>query len=72
METTYIEKTSAKALGTYSRAYSIFKTKHLRANIKLIVYTALIKSIITYACPTWEFDETAASTEQSSPLYWQS
>jgi hypothetical protein len=24
-------------------------------NIKLPVYKALIRSIITYACPTWEF-----------------
>jgi hypothetical protein len=51
----HIEKTEAKALGTYIRTYSIFKSKHLRAHIKLIVYRALIKSIMTYACPTWEF-----------------
>jgi hypothetical protein len=38
-------------LGTYS----IFENMHLSANIKLIVYRALIRSIMTYACPTWEF-----------------
>jgi hypothetical protein len=32
-----------------------FESKHLSANIKLIVYGALIRSIMTYACPTWEF-----------------
>jgi hypothetical protein len=50
----HIEKTSAKALGTYMRSYSIFKSKHMSANIKLIVYRALIRSIVTYAYPTWE------------------
>jgi hypothetical protein len=51
----HIEKTAARALGMYIRTYSIFKSKHLSANIKLIVYTTLISSIMTYACPTWEF-----------------
>jgi hypothetical protein len=48
----HIEKTAAKALCTYVRTYSIFKSKHLSAHIKLIVYRALIRSIMTYACPT--------------------
>jgi predicted lipase len=52
----YIEKTAAKNLGTYIRTYSIFKSKHLSANIKLIVYRALIRSTMTYTCPTWEFE----------------
>jgi hypothetical protein len=51
----HIEKTAAKALGTYFRTYTIFKSKHLSAHIKPIVYRALIRSIMTYACPTWEF-----------------
>jgi hypothetical protein len=33
---------------------SAYKSKHLNANIKLIVYRALIRSIMTYSCPTWE------------------
>jgi hypothetical protein len=56
----HIEKIAAKALGTYIRIYSIYKSKHLSANIKLIVYRALIRLIMTYACPTWEF---AADTQ---------
>jgi hypothetical protein len=40
----HIEKTAAKVLWTYIRTYSIFKSKHLNANIKLIVYGALIRS----------------------------
>jgi hypothetical protein len=47
----YIEGTSAKVLALYS----IFKSKHLSADIKLIVCRALIRSIMTYARPTWEF-----------------
>jgi hypothetical protein len=38
----HIEKIAAKALGTYIRTYSAFKCKHLNANVKLIVYRALI------------------------------
>jgi hypothetical protein len=50
----HIEETAAKALGTYIRTYSIFKSKHLSAHVKLIMYGALIRSIMTSACPTWE------------------
>jgi hypothetical protein len=51
----HIEKTAAKALGTYIKTYSMYKGKLLIANIKLIVYRALIRSIMTHASPTWEF-----------------
>jgi hypothetical protein len=51
----HIEKIAAKALGRYRRTYSIFKSKHLNANIKLIMYRALIISMMTYAYLTWEF-----------------
>jgi hypothetical protein len=47
----HIEKFAAKALGAYIRTYCIFRSKHLNANIKLIMYRA----IMTYACPTREF-----------------
>jgi hypothetical protein len=51
----HIEKTVTKALSTYIRTYSIIKSTHLSVNIKLIMYRTLIRSIMTYACPTWEF-----------------
>jgi hypothetical protein len=51
----HVEKFASKALGTYVRTYPIFKSKHLNANIKLIMYRALITSIMTYASPTWVF-----------------
>jgi hypothetical protein len=71
----HIGKIAAKALGTYIRTYSIFKSIHLNANIKLIVYRVRIRSIMTYACPTWQF---AAGThlmklqrlQNSPPRYW--
>jgi hypothetical protein len=45
---------TAKAFKTFIRIYSIFKSEHLIANIKLILHKALIRSVITYACPAWE------------------
>jgi hypothetical protein len=51
----HIERTTAKALGTYIRTCTLFKSKRLSSNAKLIPYRALIRSIMTYACPTWEF-----------------
>jgi urease accessory protein UreF len=56
METTHRENWS-QGLGTYIRTYSVYKSNHLSANIKLIVYRELIRSIMTYACPTREFAE---------------
>jgi hypothetical protein len=49
------------------RVYSLFKSKQLGANIKLILHKALIRSVMTYAFPTWEF---AAFAKQGSPHHW--
>jgi hypothetical protein len=45
----------AKAFRTLIITYSLFKNEQLSANIKLTLHKALIISIITYACPSWEF-----------------
>jgi hypothetical protein len=45
----------AKAFRTFIRIYSLFKRERLNANIKLTLHKALIRSVLTYACPTWEF-----------------
>jgi hypothetical protein len=45
----------AKALRTFIRIYSIFKSERLSANIKLTLHKALIRSVMTHACPSWEF-----------------
>jgi hypothetical protein len=51
----HIERTVAKALRTYVRTYSLFKSERLSTNIKLTLFKALIRSIMVYACPTWEY-----------------
>jgi hypothetical protein len=51
----HIETTAATALGTYIKIFSLLQSNHLNVDFKLIVYRALIRSIMTYACPTWEF-----------------
>jgi hypothetical protein len=51
----HIEMIEAKAFRTLIRVYSLFKSERLSANIKLTLHKALIRSIMTYACPAWEF-----------------
>jgi hypothetical protein len=50
----HIERTAAKALRTYGRTYSLFRNGRLSTKIKLTLYKALIRWVITYACPIWE------------------
>jgi hypothetical protein len=45
----------AKAFRTFFRIYSLFKSERLSANIKLTLHKALIRSVLTYAFPAWEF-----------------
>jgi hypothetical protein len=46
--------TEVKAFKTFNRIYFLFKSERLSANIKLTLHKALIKSVMTYACPFWE------------------
>jgi hypothetical protein len=52
----HIEKIEAKALRTFIRLYSIFKSERINANIKLTLHKVLIRSVMTYACAAWEFE----------------
>jgi hypothetical protein len=45
----------ANAFRTFIRVYSPFRSERLSANIKLTLHKALIRSVMTYACPAWEF-----------------
>jgi hypothetical protein len=71
-----IETVATKAYRTLIRLYSLFKSDRLSTNSKLTLHKTLIRSIITYACPAWEF---AADTHiiklsacnQGSPHYLQ-
>jgi hypothetical protein len=51
----HIDRIVAKVWHTYLRTYSLFKSEHLSTDIKLPLYKILIRSIMTYACPTWEY-----------------
>jgi hypothetical protein len=50
----HIERTAAKAMRTYIRTYSLFRSVRLGTNIKLTLYKVLIRSVMTYGCTTWE------------------
>jgi hypothetical protein len=51
----HIEIIEAKAFRTFIRTYSLFKSERLSANIKLTLNKALIRSVMNYASPAWEF-----------------
>jgi hypothetical protein len=51
----HIQTIEAKAFRTFIRIYSLFKSKRLNTNNKLTLHKALIRSVMTYACPAWEF-----------------
>jgi hypothetical protein len=51
----HVERIKAKAFRTFIRLYSLFKSERLNSNIKLTRLQALIRSVMTYACPSWEF-----------------
>jgi hypothetical protein len=49
------EMIKAKAFRTFIRIYCAFKSERLSTNIKETLHKALIRVIMTYVCPTWEF-----------------
>jgi hypothetical protein len=51
----HIEIIEAKALSTFIRIFSLFKSERLSTNIKLTLHKTLITLVMTYACPAWEF-----------------
>jgi hypothetical protein len=71
----HIKRTVAKALVMYVRTYSLFISERLSTNVELMLYKALIRSVMTYACPTWEYMvdiDIAIPAEQSTPHCWKS
>jgi hypothetical protein len=70
-----IERTVAKVLRMYVRTYSLFRGRRLGTYIKLTLYRALFRSVMTYACPTWEYAallEILTSAHQSVICWWLS
>jgi hypothetical protein len=51
----HIQIIEAKAFRIFNSIYSLLKSERLSANIKLTLHKALIRSVMTYACPVWEF-----------------
>jgi hypothetical protein len=51
----HIERIVAKALRTYGRSNSVFRSGRLSTDVKLTLYKAVIRSIMTYAYPTLEY-----------------
>jgi hypothetical protein len=49
----HIDLIVTKALRTYIRFYSLLKSDQLSAKSKLTLYKALMRSKMTYACPSW-------------------
>jgi hypothetical protein len=51
----HIEIIEARAFRTFIRLYLLFKSERLSANIEMTLHKALIRSVMTYASPAWEF-----------------
>jgi hypothetical protein len=45
----------ARAFKTFIRVYYLYDSERLSANIKPTFHKALIRSVMTYACPAWKF-----------------
>jgi hypothetical protein len=69
----HIQMIEIKVFRIFVRVYFLFRSEWLSAIIKLTLHKALIRSIMTYACPAWvsvEF-EIAMPRKQSSSRQWQ-
>jgi hypothetical protein len=51
----HIQMIEAKAFRTFIRMYFLFRSERLSANIKLTLHKTLIRSVMIYACSSWEF-----------------
>jgi hypothetical protein len=51
----HIQMIEAKAFRTFIGINSLFKSARLSANIKLTLHKAVVRSVMTYACPAWKF-----------------
>jgi hypothetical protein len=50
-----LEMIEAKAFRTFTRIHSLFKSKRLSTGVKLTFHKALIRLVMTFVFPTWEF-----------------
>jgi hypothetical protein len=54
MTTTY-RNDAIKTFRMCLSVYLLFRSRHLSTNIKIILYIALIRLIMTYTCLAWDF-----------------
>jgi hypothetical protein len=54
MQTPY-RKDGSQGFAHYVRSYSLFKSGRFITNIKLTLYKALIMSVMTYVCTSWDY-----------------
>jgi hypothetical protein len=45
----------AKVFRTFIRVYFLLESELLSSNIKLTLLKALLSTVMTYACPAWDF-----------------
>lgn len=55
MKILHVQIMGAKAVRIFFRLYSFIRSELLSVYIKLTVHKTLIRSVMTYACPTCEF-----------------
>jgi hypothetical protein len=73
----YIKTIETKAFIAFIRTYYLFKSELLSTNIKLTLYKALIRYIMTLCfprlgiCGKYPPAEIAAPAKQGSPHHWQ-
>jgi hypothetical protein len=51
----HMERVTTKAYRTFIGLYSLFKSERLSIHFKLTLHKALNTSVMTCACPAWEF-----------------
>jgi len=50
---THINEVLNKSRNAFFRYKSLFYSKHLNSRVKILMYQALVRPIITYGCPIW-------------------
>lgn len=49
----HIENASIKGLKSFRAQIPLLKTQNLNLNVKKLIYSAIVRSRLTYACPVW-------------------
>jgi hypothetical protein len=67
-----METTHRNGYRTFITLYSLFKSDRLNTNSNATLHKSVIRSLMTYACPAWEFAaESNEPSKQDPPHHWQ-